>query len=155
MLRRLLITLLFPVFAAQAQHDRPNILWIVSEDNDPFLGCYGDAFATTPNLDRLASQGILFENAFSTAPVCAPSRNTLITGMYPPALGTEHMRSTYPVPAFVKFFPRYLREAGYYTTNNAKKDYNTTDQLEAWDESSGKATYKNRPEGKPFFAVFN
>lgn len=155
MFRRLLITLLFPVLTAHAQHDRPNILWIVSEDNDPFLGCYGDAFATTPNLDKLASQGILFENAFSTAPVCAPSRNTLITGMYPPSLGTEHMRSTYPVPAFVRFFPEYLREAGYYTTNNAKKDYNTTDHTGAWDESSGKATYKNRPEGKPFFAVFN
>ena len=137
------------------QGDRPNILWIVSEDNSPFLGCYGDTFATTPNIDRLATEGVLYRNAFATAPVCAPSRSTLITGLYPPSLGTENMRSTYPIPAFVKFFPRYLREAGYYTTNNAKKDYNTDDQETAWDESSGKATYLNRKPGQSFFAVFN
>ncbi|TLU99629.1 sulfatase [Dyadobacter luticola] len=135
--------------------DRPNILWIVSEDNTTLLGSYGDTFATTPNLDKFAKESIRYKNAFSTAPVCAPSRNTLITGMYPPSLGTEHMRSVYPVPDFVKFFPKYLREAGYYTTNSAKKDYNTTDQKDAWDESSDKATYKNRKPGQPFFAVFN
>ncbi|MDJ1479784.1 sulfatase-like hydrolase/transferase [Cytophagaceae bacterium YF14B1] len=140
---------------AQKQTDRPNILWIVSEDNTTLLHCYGDEFATTPNLDKLAKEGVRYTNAFSTAPVCAPSRFTLITGMYPPAMGTEHMRSTYPVPDFVKFFPRYLRDAGYYTTNNAKKDYNTVDQLETWDESSDKASYKNRKAGQPFFAVFN
>ena len=135
--------------------DRPNILWIVSEDNTTLLGCYGDKTATTPNIDNLAKQGILFTNAFCTAPVCAPSRSTLITGMYPTTMGTENMRSTYPIPGFIKFFPRYLREAGYYTTNNAKKDYNTVDQVDAWDESSKKATYKNRKPGQPFFAVFN
>ncbi|GAB4034064.1 sulfatase-like hydrolase/transferase [Spirosoma gilvum] len=141
---------------AQAPADRPNILWIVSEDNNTSLiGCYGNSYATTPNIDQFAKESILYKNAFSTAPVCAPSRNTLITGMYPPSLGTEHMRSTYPVPSFVKFFPKYLREAGYYTTNNSKKDYNTTDQVDAWDESSDKATYKNRKPGQPFFAVFN
>ncbi len=156
MLRRLFYTFFAMVawYQVQAQ-ERPNILWIVSEDNSPFLGCYGDAYATTPHLDKLASQGILFTNAFSTAPVCAPSRSTLITGMYPPSIGTEHMRSTYPVPDFVKFFPKYLREAGYYTTNNAKKDYNTIDQEDAWDESDNKATYKNRKNNQPFFAVFN
>ena len=136
--------------------NRPNILWIVSEDNNTSLiGCYGNSYATTPNIDQFAKQSILYRNAFSTAPVCAPSRNTLITGMYPPSLGTEHMRSTYPVPAFVKFFPKYLREAGYYTTNNSKKDYNTVDQKDAWDESSDSATYKKRKPGQPFFAVFN
>ncbi|HEV7347653.1 sulfatase-like hydrolase/transferase [Telluribacter sp.] len=135
--------------------DRPNILWIVSEDNSPLLGCYGDTFATTPNIDKMATQGVRYTNAFATAPVCAPSRSTLITGMYPPSLGTENMRSTYPSPAFVKFYSQYLKDAGYYTTNNAKKDYNTTDQLAAWDESSGKATYKNRKAGQPFFAIFN
>lgn len=140
---------------AQQTHKQPNILWIVSEDNSPFIGAYGDAYATTPNIDALAKQGILFENAFCTAPVCAPSRNTLITGMYPPSLGTENMRSEYPVPAFVKFYPKYLRDAGYYATNNSKKDYNTVDQVDAWDESSNKATYKNRKTGQPFFAVFN
>ncbi len=135
--------------------DRPNILWIVSEDNTTLLGCYGDKTATTPTIDNLAKQGILFTNAFCTAPVCAPSRSTLITGMYPTTMGTENMRSTYPIPGFIKFFPRYLREAGYYTTNNAKKDYNTVDQVEAWDESSKNATYKKRKPGQPFFAVFN
>ena len=133
----------------------PNILWIVSEDNSPLLGCYGNEFATTPNLDRLASEGVLYENAFAAAPVCAPSRSALITGVYPPSMGTQHMRSTNPIPEFIKFFPRYLREAGYYCTNNSKKDYNTVDQEEAWDESSNEATYRNRPEGQPFFAVFN
>jgi arylsulfatase A-like enzyme len=140
---------------AQTTTDRPNILWIVSEDNTTLLHCYGDSFATTPNLDQLARQGVRYTHAFSTAPVCAPSRFTLITGMYPPSMGTEHMRSTYAVPDFVTFFPSYLRQAGYYTTNNAKKDYNTVDQPQAWDESSDKASYKNRKAGQPFFAVFN
>jgi arylsulfatase A-like enzyme len=156
----ILICLLFTSLATclqgqQREDARPNILWITSEDNSPFIGAYGDIFATTPNIDRLASQGIRYTHAFATAPVCAPSRSTIITGMYPSSLGTEHMRSTYPIPGFVKFFPRYLREAGYYTTNNSKKDYNTVDQPEAWDESSPKATYKNRRSAQPFFAVFN
>lgn len=139
----------------KAQQDRPNILWIVTEDNSPFLGAYGDKFADTPHLDQLASEGVLYENVFSTAPVCAPSRSTLITGMYPTAMGTEHMRSEYPVPEMIKFFPRYLRAAGYYTSNHAKKDYNTVDQPEAWDESGNSATYLNRGPGQPFFAIFN
>ncbi|MGC3946246.1 MAG: sulfatase-like hydrolase/transferase [Chryseolinea sp.] len=141
---------------AIAQTEKPNILWIVSEDNNAdMIGCYGNTFATTPNIDRFAASGVLYRNAFSTAPVCAPSRCTIITGMYPPTLGTEHMRSVYAIPGSVRFFPRYLREAGYYTSNNVKKDYNTLDQTEAWDESSTTATYKNRKEGQPFFAVFN
>ncbi|MBQ0734681.1 sulfatase-like hydrolase/transferase [Aquimarina celericrescens] len=135
--------------------ERLNILWIVSEDNSPWLGCYGDSIATTPHLDRLASKGILFTNAYSNAPVCAPSRNSLITGMYSPALGTQHMRSTYKIPDSIQFYPKLLKEAGYYTSNNVKKDYNTTDQPEVWSESSKTATYKNRPEGQPFFAIFN
>ncbi|TDB62720.1 sulfatase-like hydrolase/transferase [Arundinibacter roseus] len=135
--------------------DRPNILWIVSEDNSPLLGCYGDTFATTPNIDRLAARGVRYLNAFATAPVCAPSRNTLITGMYPPSLGTENMRSTYPTPDFVTFYPQYLKDAGYYVTNNVKKDYNTPDQPTVWHESSNTASYKNRKSGQPFFAIFN
>lgn len=141
--------------SAQQQQGRPNILWIVSEDNSPLIGAYGDAFATTPNIDRFASEGVLYTHAFATAPVCAPSRSTLITGLYPSSSGTLHMRSTYAVPDFLSFFPTYLRDAGYYTTNNAKKDYNTVDQPETWNESSQKATYLNRDEGQPFFAVFN
>lgn len=158
MLKNLILLLagiaVFSTVTAQNQ-GLPNILWIVSEDNSPFLGSYGDKFATTPHLDQLAKEGIRYQNAFAAAPVCAPSRFTLITGTYPPSMGTEHMRSTYPVPDYVTFFPRFLREAGYYTSNNSKKDYNTPDQPEAWDESSAKATYKNRKNGQPFFAVFN
>lgn len=137
------------------KEEKPNILWITSEDNSAFLGCYGDAFATTPNLDQLASKGIRYTNAFANAPVSAPSRNTIITGMYSSATGNENMRSNYPVPSFVHFYPYYLKEAGYYTTNNAKKDYNTVDQPKVWDESGKDAHYKNRKPGQPFFAVFN
>ena len=133
----------------------PNILWIVSEDNSPLLGCYGDEFATTPHLDALAQRSVLYENAYATAPVCAPARSSLITGMYPTALGTQHMRSTNRVPDFVQFFPKYLKEKGYFTTNNYKKDYNTIDQPACWDESSRTATYENREPGQPFFAIFN
>ncbi|MFY0653553.1 MAG: sulfatase-like hydrolase/transferase [Cyclobacteriaceae bacterium] len=135
--------------------DKPNVLWIVSEDNSPFLGCYGDDFATTPNLDALAKSGIRYENAFSPAPVCAPTRSSMITGMYANSLGTHQMRSTYPIPEDFKFYPTYLREAGYYCANRSKKDYNTTDQEEAWDESSKKATYMNRAPGQPFFQIIN
>ncbi|MGB3587783.1 MAG: sulfatase-like hydrolase/transferase [Tunicatimonas sp.] len=133
----------------------PNILWITSEDNSPFVGAYGDTFATTPNIDQLATEGVRYTQAFSAAPVCAPSRNALITGMYPNSLGTQHMRSTNAIPDFVKFYPAYLKEAGYYCTNNVKKDYNTIDQPEVWDESSREATYQNRNPGQPFFAIFN
>lgn len=136
-------------------NEPPNFLWIVSEDNSPFFGCYGDEFATTPTFDKLASEGILYENAFANAPVCAPARSTIITGMYPPSMGTQNMRSRYPTPESIKFFPQYLREAGYYCTNNAKEDYNMIKPEGVWDESSKKAHYKNRKEGQPFFAIFN
>lgn len=135
----------------------PNILWLVSEDNSPFLGCYGDDFATTPNLDKLASEGFLYTHAYANAPVCAPARNTIITGVYATSGGNQHMRSYYPKSETVKTYPEYLREIGYYCTNNSKTDYNTN-SIEAdkiWDESSKKAHYKNRAEGQPFFAVFN
>lgn len=138
-----------------SQQDRPNILWIVSEDTSPLMGCYGDTFATTPVIDRFARQAVRYDHAFATAPVCAPARSTLITGMLASSLGTEDMRSRYPIPQFIRFFPAYLRAAGYYTTNNAKEDYNTLNQPGAWDESSVQATYKNRRPGQPFFAVFN
>ena len=155
----LIITVLFISCNANNENskqvDPPNILWIVSEDNGPFLGCYGDEFATTPTLDKLASQGILYENAFANAPVCAPARSTIITGMYPPSMGTQNMRSTYPIPESIKFFPQYLRNAGYYCTNNAKEDYNMPKPEGVWDESSRTAHYRNRPAGQPFFAIFN
>lgn len=135
--------------------DTPNILWITSEDNSPFIGAYGDEYADTPNLDRLAERGVVYENAYATTPVCAPSRFTLITGTYANRMGTENMRSSYPIPEGIQFFPKYLQEAGYHTTNNQKKDYNTIDQPEAWDASSAEAHYRDRKEGQPFFHVRN
>ncbi len=140
---------------AQVPDELPNILWIVSEDNSPFLGCYGDELAITPNLDKLASEGFLYTHAYANAPVCSPARNTIITGVYACSNGNQHMRSTYPLSEIVRMFPRYLRELGYYCTNNYKEDYNTPKQADTWDESGKKAHYKNRKEGQPFFHVKN
>ena len=151
---RILLTLIVVSLGLQAA-DKPNILWITSEDNSPYIGAYGDELAKTPNIDGLAKDGILFRHAFSTAAVCAPARTTLLTGMYPPSLGAEHMRSQAPLPDFVKGYPYYLKKAGYYTTNNSKTDYNVDHAISHWDESSNKAHWKNRPDGKPFFAIFN
>lgn len=138
-----------------SNRNQPNILWITSEDNSPFIGAYGDDYANTPNIDRLAARGTVYENAYATTPVCAPSRFTLITGTYANRMGTENMRSVYPIPGEIRFFPKYLQDAGYHTTNNRKKDYNTVDQPEAWHESSSEAHYRDREEGQPFFHVRN
>jgi arylsulfatase A-like enzyme len=136
---------------------RPNILWLVSEDNNPYVGAYGDRLARTPTIDGLARDGVRYRNAFSVAPVCAPSRFALITGVCPESVGpAENMRADSTLPEFVKGFPEYLRQAGYYCTNNNKTDYNTTvDMAATWDVSSGSAHWRNRPAGVPFFAVFN
>ncbi|MEX0939165.1 MAG: sulfatase [Pirellulales bacterium] len=168
--------LLLALLAAPLAAQPPNILWITVEDMSPQLGCYGDDTVPTPNLDRLAGQGVRYTRAFSTTGVCAPSRCALITGMHPTSIGAHHMRTmtrtsaidditdpellaipTYeatPPPA-VKCFTEYLRAADYYCTNNAKTDYQFATPITAWDESSGQAHWRNRPEGKPFFAVFN
>ncbi|MEQ1840414.1 MAG: sulfatase-like hydrolase/transferase, partial [Verrucomicrobiales bacterium] len=92
--------------------DRPNFLWITSEDNGPHLGCYGDEFAITPNLDALAARGLRYTRAISNAPVCAPARTTVISGLYAPSTGAEHMRSETSLPEGMKLFPAYLRELG-------------------------------------------
>ncbi len=137
--------------------DRPNILWLSCEDISPHLGCYGDPQATTPVLDQLAKEGMLYKNACVTAGVCAPCRSSIITGMYQTTLGTHHMRCKARLPDHVKLFPQYLREAGYYCTNNSKTDYQLASiPKETWDESSGKAHWRRRnDEDHPFFAVFN
>ena len=135
--------------------DLPNILWISSEDNGPQLGCYGDEYAITPHLDAFAEKGMRYLRASSNAPVCAPARTTIISGIYPPSTGAEHMRSQTALPEGMDMFPVYLREAGYFTTNAAKEDYNLVKTGQVWDESSKKAHWKNRAGGQPFFAVFN
>lgn len=153
----LFFTIAFTSCAEKTPAELPNILWLTSEDNSPFLGCYGDEFATTPNLDKLAAEGFLYTHAYANAPVCAPTRNTILTGIYACSNGNQHMRSYYPKSEIVKAYPEYLRKIGYYCTNNEKTDYNigNFDPKSIWDECSKTAHYKNRPEGKPFFAVFN
>ena len=137
----------------------PNILWITVEDMSPTLGCYGDSFARTPNLDAFAEESILYTNAFAASPVCSPSRSTLITGMYNASMGTHQMRSSNHIPTGVKGFPSLLRKAGYYTSNNVKTDYNCAENKrlieESWNLSSAEAHWKDRKRGQPFFSVFN
>lgn len=132
----------------------PNILWITAEDIGPAFGCFGDEDATTPNIDQLAEKGIVYTNVYATAPICAPARSSLITGIHSTSLGSQHLRSEVRIPDFIKTLPELMREGGYYCTNNSKTDYNF-DATGRWDENSNKAHWRNRPVGKPFFSVFN
>jgi uncharacterized protein (TIGR02145 family) len=145
---------------------RRNVLCIVCEDISPMLGSYGDPVALSPVLDRLARSGVRFTRMFSSSGVCAPSRAALITGMYASSIGANNMRTSsaervglpnyeaVPPPA-VRPFTESLRAAGYYTTNNAKTDYQFKPPLTAWDENGREAHWRNRPPGMPFFSIFN
>ncbi|MDX2019797.1 MAG: sulfatase [Deltaproteobacteria bacterium] len=146
---------------------RPNIVWLVAEDIGPHFAAYGDRTVKTPHIDRLAAEGVTYTNAFAVVGVCAPSRASIITGKYPTRIGAQNMRTnakglvgvipyeTTPPPQ-VKCFTEYLRAAGYYTSNNPKEDYQFNRPITAWDESSSKAHWRNRPaKTTPFFAVFN
>jgi len=173
-----------PVGRAASPTTKPvNILWLSFEDSSPWFACYGDKTAPTPNIDRLVREGVHYTNAFSTSPVCAPSRNTIITGMYASQTGGLHHRNgkqgkeeggaeggggrarraqKFDIPIYeavpppeVRCFPEYLRMAGYYATNNVKQDYQFVAPPTVWDESSGKADYSKRAAGQPFFAVYN
>ena len=157
-----------PEQPAPSPTSRPNIVWISSEDMSPRLGAYGDRIARTPVLDGLARESVRYTRAFTTAPVCAPSRAAIITGMYQTTLGAQHMRTTedgvpelpgpyLAVPPFyAKAFPEYLRAAGYFTSNRAKTDYQFGVPFTIWDELGGEAHWRNRPDkGQPFFSVFN
>lgn len=145
---------------AGAAEDRPNILWITAEDMSPDLGCYGDPYATSPNIDRLAGRSVRYTHAFATAPVCSPARSTLITGVYATSLGTQRLRSQFPIPEAIEGFPAYLRRSGYFTTNNVKTDYNVADEAglirACWDRNGPEAHWRDRPDrDRPFFSVFN
>ncbi|WP_182867772.1 sulfatase-like hydrolase/transferase [Rhodopirellula sp. JC639] len=141
---------------ASAAPPRSNILWLSCEDISPHLGCYGDEHAITPNLDQLAEEGVRYSHAFTTAGVCAPCRSGIITGMYQTTLGTHHMRCTATLPEGIHPFPKYLRDAGYFCTNNSKQDYQFKTPADTWDVSSGKAHWRDRGnDDTPFFAVFN
>ena len=146
-----------PLLGSELGDEKPNILWITSEDNaSHWMGCYGNDQAKTPNIDGLAKNGVTFKRAYSNAPVCAVARCTLLHGVYSVTLGTQHMRSRYPIPDSIRPYVSYLRENGYYCTNNSKTDYNRAgDDKSIWDASGKKAHYRNRKEGQPFFAVFN
>lgn len=143
------------IAAQSIAQERPNILWITSEDNGPQLGCYGDSYADTPNIDALASKGQIYLNAWSNAPVCAPARTTIITGMYPTSLGAQHMRSQVRLPKEFLLLPQYFKQHGYYTSNNSKEDYNVIKPKDTWDASNGNAHWRKRAPGQPFFSVFN
>ena len=154
---RYLYLILLSVFVfscAEKELPPPNILWISAEDIGPAFGIYGDEYATTPNIDKLGENGAVYTNAYATAPICAPARSTIITGVYATSMGTQHLRSDIPIPEYLKTIPEVLRTKGYYCTNNSKTDYNF-DASGRWNENSGEAHWKNRPEDAPFFSVFN
>ncbi|HWN93790.1 MAG TPA: sulfatase [Methylomirabilota bacterium] len=136
--------------ALAAEAARPNIIWIVGEDLGPELRCYGDKNALTPNIDRLAREGARFTRAFTHAPVCAPSRSGLITGMYPTTIGTHHMRSELLSPP--RAFTSYLRDAGYFTAWPGKTDFNFKVPKDAFDST---ANWRTNIPRQPFFAYIN
>jgi arylsulfatase A-like enzyme len=151
-----ILTLLLALTLGSRADERPNILWISCEDISPHLRCFGDAQAITPHLDALATEGVRYPNTFTTAGVCAPCRSGIITGLYQTTLGTHHMRCQATLPDHIQPFPTYLREAGYFCTNNAKEDYQFKTPKDTWDHSNKKAHWRLNPDlKKPFFAVFN
>lgn len=157
---RLLFAILILSIAAQAKQEKPNIVWIVSEDNSAkWLRHYSKGGAPMPNVERLGRIGITFNNAFSCAPVCSVARSTIISGCYAPRVGAQYHRkqATVSMPKDLKMFPWYLRKNGYHTTNNSKEDYNfhPSEKKDVWDNSSRKASYQNRKPGQPFFHVQN
>jgi N-sulfoglucosamine sulfohydrolase len=142
--------------------DRPNILWLTFEDTSAYqFGCYGNAQVRTPTIDALATQGIRFDRASSVAPHCSPARSTIISGCFATTWGTDLHRAQFPVPDARFYFPALLREAGYFTANNSKTDYNAAGLRQVinrvWDAQGDNASYlnKTRKTNQPFFAVFN
>jgi len=149
------------IVSAAGTGGRPNVLWISCEDMSRELGCYGYRNIRTPNIDRLAGQGLRFDNAYTVAPVCAPNRSGIITGMYPNSIGSHNMRTEVKgyecvPPPYVKCFPEYLRTAGYFCTNRSKTDYQFAPPLTAWDrQGSNHRDWDERAPGQPFFSVIN
>ena len=146
---------------------RPNILWLVTEDMGPYIPSFGDSTIVTPNLSWLAGEGVRYPHLFSPSGVCAPSRAAIATGMYPSSIGANHMRTTsytdvtglpsYEAvpPPEVRMFSQLMREGGYYCTNNLKQDYQFQAPATAWDENGPYAHWRNRGEDQPFFSIFN
>ncbi len=157
MIRFLSIACVLLVGSVGKSDDRPNILWLSCEDISPNLGCYGDPHAITPNLDALAKQGVRFDRAFTPAGVCAVVRSGIITGMYPPSIGSQHMRNRIIPPINVKAFSEILRAAGYFCTNRSKTDYQFEPNDAMWDRNGNKhKDWRERSDpNQPFFSVIN
>lgn len=150
--------LFFPLlFAATMQaKERPNVVWILTEDLSPLLGCYGDPCANTPFLDSLAKQSIVYDNVLSIAPISAPSRSCLVSGMYPATLGTPHLRQDQVIPEWFHCFPEYLNTSGYYTSLRHKTDFNFSPKGIFTDlKADGKELWNKRAKGQPFFLYRN
>ena len=138
--------------------ERPNIVWITTEDNSPdWLRLYEPGGAPMPNVERLAEQGLTFEAAYANSPVCSAARSTLLLGCYGPRVSTHYHRALTKAALAepLKPYPLYFREAGYYTANCSKTDYNIIESAAIWDESSNRASYRNREAGQPFFQVWS
>ncbi len=157
-----LFALIALIFCSCAQKQTtlapPNIVWLTSEDNSKhYMSLFDEHGVETPNIESLAEQGVTFTRAFSNAPVCSAARSTLISGCYGPRIASHYHRRAQmvPMPQGIDMYPAYLKKAGYYTTNNNKEDYNIVKGDNVWDESSKKATWRNRTEGQPFFHIQN
>lgn len=134
---------------------KPNIVVLIAEDISPALGCYGDEYATTPNIDRLAAGGMVYDFALTTAPICAPSRSCLVTGLYATSLGTQHLRCEIPFPDSLKTLPELLHKDGFFTSNRDKTDYNFNPEG-IWEHQSSTYTpWRYRAEGQPFYSFMN
>lgn len=169
-MKQALYFLCFMFAATVNAADRPNILLLMAEDLSPRIGAFGDEVAITPNLDKLAGQGVRYTNTFTAAGVCAPSRAAIITGMHAESFGGQHMRAYtegpskyYAVPqADVKAFPELLRAAGYFTFNRNKLDYQFSNvrsgsgPFTIWDDDdSGEVDFNALPKDQPFFGYVN
>lgn len=168
------LALVFKYGMAASVENRPNFLLVVFEDMSPHIGAYGDEQARTPVLDDFAAQSVLYEQVFTTAGVCGPSRAALAMGMHQQSIGAQQMRAQQGValadgsrlpytavpPPQVKAYPELLRAAGYYTSNNGKTDYQLDLSISGgpftvWDETNAEHPWRGRGEAQSFFAMVN
>ncbi|EAQ81084.1 sulfatase family protein [Blastopirellula marina] len=133
--------------------DRPNILWITIEDWSPDLSCYGTKGIQTPHVDQLAAEGIRYERAFTTAPVCSASRSAMMTGFHQNYIGAQQHRTDdkKPLPYGIRPVPHLFADAGYFTClMSSKTDCNFLPDSRK--ELFQGRDWKERKPGQPFFA---
>ena len=134
--------------------DRPNILWLSTEDISPLIGAYGYDDITTPNIDALAAEGVLYNNAYVSAPVCAVMRSAIITGMFSSSQGTHNMRNAAIRSPGNETYSELLIKAGYYATKPGKTDYQGIATPAVWNRET--KSYLDRPDkSKPFMHTLN